>query len=443
VEKTTADTFCPIPWNFQAVRSNGDIRVCCQANISDEQGVLRKSDGTSFNAKDGSLEVARNSTLMKEIRKDMLNGAWNAACTRCQQEESAGLNSRRKYEREQWSLKMEEAQQLTSDDGTLNTEESPVRYYDLRFGNLCNLKCRMCGPTDSSLWYEDWQELTGLDTFKDTSGVVKLERKGERWVTDAYDWHYSEEFWKDIENNLSNIQHIYMAGGEPLLIKRHYDFLEKCRDRDVAKNITLEYNTNTTQLPEKVLKLWTHFKQVRVGASIDGFGAVAEYQRFPSKWESVYNNLRTLNAQPSNILVWLAFTVTVHNIFHIVDFMKWKLQNDELRNINRTQRRPIITHHMAHNPKHLNVRVLPEALKKKARDDLFAFVEWTREKNYSEAVQFQAQTIADSISKYMFAKDFHTSHWKEFCKYTAKLDRMRGQKILDIVPQFDGYMEAL
>ena len=43
-----SNTFCPIPWNFQAIRANGDMRVCCQANVTKNQGVIRKQDGTAF-----------------------------------------------------------------------------------------------------------------------------------------------------------------------------------------------------------------------------------------------------------------------------------------------------------------------------------------------------------------------------------------------------------
>ena len=96
------DTFCPIPWNFQAVRSNGDLRVCCQANITKNKGVLRKSDGSPYNAARDDLVEARNSDLMKIMRKNMLNGIWSEECGRCKSEEDAGLDSRRGYERERW-----------------------------------------------------------------------------------------------------------------------------------------------------------------------------------------------------------------------------------------------------------------------------------------------------------------------------------------------------
>ena len=59
-EHNLSKTFCPIPWIFQAVRNNGDIRVCCQANVTKNQGVVRNADGRSYNAGRDSMEEARN-----------------------------------------------------------------------------------------------------------------------------------------------------------------------------------------------------------------------------------------------------------------------------------------------------------------------------------------------------------------------------------------------
>ena len=97
------DTFCPIPWIFQAVRNNGDIRICCQANITKNQGVVRHTNGTSYNAGRDSMLEARNAELMLEVRKNMLAGRWSDECARCKQEEASSLNSRRQYEQETYS----------------------------------------------------------------------------------------------------------------------------------------------------------------------------------------------------------------------------------------------------------------------------------------------------------------------------------------------------
>jgi hypothetical protein len=435
-----SETFCPLPWNFQAIRANGDIRICCQANISAHRGILKKTDGGNFNAAQDSLKEARNAKLMKEVRLKMLKGEWHENCQRCRQEEESGLVSRRVYEQERWELRQEDVEPLTQADGSIDVHKSPVVFYDLRFGNLCNLKCRMCGPADSSAWYEDWVALEGKTFFKDTSGRIELEKQGDRYKTGAYDWHFSQKFWDEFESHIGSIKYVYMAGGEPLLIKRHYDFLEKCVDQGLAKEMVLEYNTNCTQLPAKALQLWSQFKQVRVGASIDGYGAVAEYQRFPSRWNEVYLNLKKLDEQPRNIVSWLAFTVTAYNIFHIVDFMKWKLKESGFKRINSTKRRPIITHHVAHNPKYLNVRVLPKGLKMEVKKEFQDFKEWMKDQRLEDHVQTQGYSIVNSIESYMESEDYYPEHWGKFCSYTLDLDRIRGNDILSINPQMESFL---
>jgi len=121
-----SNTFCPIPWNFQAIRANGDMRVCCQANVTKNQGVIRKDDGTAFNAGKDNLDLARNNSMMKTIRLNMLNGVWNEECGRCKNEETSGLVSRRTYENEQWKLTIDEARSKTAEDGSISTEDLEI-----------------------------------------------------------------------------------------------------------------------------------------------------------------------------------------------------------------------------------------------------------------------------------------------------------------------------
>jgi organic radical activating enzyme len=436
-----ANTFCPIPWIFQAARANGDLRVCCQANVTKNKGVIRKTDGTAYNAGTDDLQEARNGELMKNIRVNMLNGKWNEECGRCKREEENGLNSRRSYESAQWKFSLKDALQQTSTDGTIDTDKTPVVYYDLRFGNFCNLKCRMCGPADSDAWYKDWIELTGSNVFNDTSGDVTIEKVNGKLCASQFDWPNNEKFWEQLEKNAHNIEHVYFAGGEPLLIERHYDFLERCIEQDVAKNMLVEYNTNMSTLPPRVAKLWTHFKHVRVGASIDGYGKVLEYQRHPAKWDKIYKNLKTLDDMPDNIQSWFAFTVTAYNVFHMPDFMRWKLESSGLKNLNRTRRRPIVSHHVAHNPEHLNIRVLPPELKQLATQKFNDFVTWVEENNYPPHVVRAAKEISNGVCSYMNSGNYHNEWWSEFVNYTKSLDRIRNESIIDVEPIFKDYFK--
>lgn len=436
-----SDTFCPIPWNFQAVRNNGDIRICCQANQTKNQGVVRKPDGTPYNAGVDNLEEARNATLMKEVRKNMLVGEWSDECSRCRQEEATGLNSRRQYELDNWKFSIDDARYVTNPDGSI--KEPNLEYYDLRFGNMCNLACRMCGPTDSHTWYEQWADYNNSTEYKDTHGIVKLTRNDKgRLTTTDYDWHNSENFWTQIEANIPNIKHVYMAGGEPMMIERHYEFLQRCIDMGHSKNMIIEYNTNMTNLPNRVLDMWTKFKQVRVGASIDGYGEMLEYQRWPLKWDQAYKNLQKLDEYAlnnPNIIPWLACTVTVYNIWHVPLFMKWKLDNSGFKKINTTKKRPIITHHVAHGPARLNVRILPADMKQAVVDYYNNYIQQFKEK-YSPEISSNAEQILNGIVKYMLSADYN-EHIPEFIKFTQYLDTARSQSIVNLVPEYKRFFE--
>ena len=435
-----SSTFCPIPWIFQAVRNNGDIRICCQANVTENQGVVRHADGTPYNAGKDNMEEARNAELMKTVRKNMLDGVWSAECARCMKEEDSGLNSRRQYELSNWKFNLEDAQKVTQDDGTI--VDTNLQYFDLRFGNMCNLACRMCGPTDSHSWYEQWLEYHNDDGYDDTHGRVTLQRNEKgRLFTKDYDWHNSESFWEQIEKNISHIEHVYMAGGEPMMIERHYEFLQKCIDGDNAKNIIIEYNTNMTNLPDRVLNMWTHFKQVRVGASIDGMGEVVEYQRWPLKWKSAYKNLQKLDDYAynnKNIIAWLAFTVTAYNVWHVPEFMWWKLKESGFKAINTTKKRPIITHHVAHGPKRTNIKLLPADMKIQLREYYNEWIErFNNEDDFDDNVKKNAQSILSSVLKFADAEDL-SDKLDEFVRFTKYLDTARKQSILDVAPQYEG-----
>ena len=427
-------TFCPIPWIFQAVRSNGDIRVCCQANVTENRGVVRKDDGTAYNAGIDDLDEARNASLMKDIRRNMMSSKWSDECGRCRQEEENGLTSRRQYERVQWKFGMLDALKSTKLDGTIDTTQSPTQYYDLRFGNFCNLKCRMCAPTDSSAWYEDWIKMTGRNTFNDTSGEITIHDVNGKLTATEFDWPNSELFWIQLENNIQYMEHVYFAGGEPMLIERHYEFLQKCIDSGHAENIMLEYNTNGTTLPTRVLNLWKKFKEVRLGVSVDGMDNVLEYQRHPVKWSKVLKNLKTIDALPSNIKAWIAFTVTAYNVEHMIDFMKWKIAESDFKKINSNSIKPIITHHVAHNPPHLNIRVLPDEYKAHVTQKFEDFVLWVEQQDLNKKYAIAAKGISNGITNYMNSKSYYESDWQDFLNYTNSLDRIRNENIKTVVP---------
>ena len=161
METKAKDTFCPLPWNSINLRNNGDMRICCNTNsYSPQRGIMKNEEGETYNAGKHDFNEARNAQILKDVRKDMLKGEWNPECERCRQEEVNGIPSRRQYENNDWDIKLDTAIPITQEDGTLDVDKQLIEFIDIRYGNFCNLKCRMCGPTDSHMWYPDFIKLT-------------------------------------------------------------------------------------------------------------------------------------------------------------------------------------------------------------------------------------------------------------------------------------------
>lgn len=439
--------FCPLPWIFQAVRNNGDIRVCCQANGSTSKGIYRKADGTAYNATTDNMDESRNSDLAKEIRLSMLQGIDHEACIRCDTEDANNIISRRQYENRNWGHKFnfDTASKVTAPDGSINTADVPVLLYDLRFGNFCNLKCRMCGPTDSHQWYEDHVKVWGGESFNDSHGKVELVRDAKnRYIAkyNDYNWFNSDTFWNQVERNIPNIEHIHTVGGEPLLIDKHYDLLQKCIDLGYAKDITVEYNTNLVTIPARAWEIWTHFKCVKLGVSIDAVGALNDYIRYPSNFDKLAENLHKVDSAPGNILAWIACTVQIYNIGYIADFMKWIIQQ-EFKNIGVNTYRPIINPHPLHNPKHLNFKILPKEGKDWVRQQYDNYYIWLDEYLLTSALSDKMKTayytgsrqVLESYYKMLMSEDLSDEFLEKFWTYSSKLDNIRSEKLSDIAPE--------
>ena len=438
-------SWCPLPWMHQALRNNGDFRVCCQANSSLSRGLLNRSDGRVMSAKDSDLHEARNSVDLKLIRKQMLEGVWPESCMRCEREEESGIRSRRTYETELWGqhVSYEDARELTASDGSIDIQKFPTRYWDLRFGNHCNLKCRMCGPSDSHSWYSDFHAM-GINEFKDTHGTIELEAN-ERGIVkakdDPYTWYESNDFWDQLYGQIESIEHVYLVGGEPLLIHQHYDFLNELVERGRAPFVTLEYNTNLSIVPEKALKLWEHFKKVKLGVSLDGVGPINDYIRHPSKWSVMERNLLKIDKAPGNIDVWLAPTIQILNVMHLPEMIKWKMER-QFKRINSNSSKPFVTTHLLHRPEFYNIRTLPPSYKllvEKEYTEFYSWLQdWMSDNSFSEKKRTQFMDVAKSLLggflKYMNQEDWSGKHLSQFLTVTNQIDQIRSESLETVSP---------
>jgi hypothetical protein len=444
----TNKAWCPLPWMSVNVRNNGDLRVCCNANVGHDKGLVRKEDGTLYNLGKDGVHSFRNGELMKEIRLAMLKGEFHPSCVRCQREHEAGMVSRADNERSIWKHVINEdiATDRTAEDGSIVIEENPLKYTDLRFGNFCNLKCRMCGPTDSNQWYDDQARVWDVKSYKDSGEVVKLvlNKKGKYEAeTDIYNWYENPKFWSDLEEQIPSLERLYIVGGEPLLIDQHYEFLQKCIDMGRAKNIIVEYNSNITNIPERAWNIWKNFKRIQVGMSVDAVGKINDYIRNPSKFWKIAENMHKLDKAEGDFKIWWAATILIYNMIHLPDIMHWKIKQNFQRVNKRIDYKPVISPHPLHSPDFLNVKAFPKESKEwisnyfeeekvKAKGIIFGhgfLEEKDKEINYKYFCK-----ILDQYVKYMNAEDY-SDRVEKFWHYTNRLDGLRKENLKEVCPK--------
>lgn len=288
-------TFCVLPWLHIHMWPDSQVFPCCAA---DNQLPIGTYSGQS------AKEVF-NLPKLKEVRRKMLNGEHCRECTRCyKQEEITPNDSHRIGSNKRFSKFIDESVARTLPDGTLSNPK--LRFLDIRFSNLCNFKCRTCGPDLSSRWYDDYNK------YAEIKGYEPRQRK----IIQA---HSTDQL---IADNIQDITHIYFAGGEPLIIDEHLSLLKTLVEKGSPDNIHLMYNTNFSTLKHRdtdFIEIWKKFKKVDIWFSVDAPHRIGEYLRHGFKWERFLQNARRLRDEAPEIHRTASATIS---IFSVLDMPK-------------------------------------------------------------------------------------------------------------------------
>ena len=400
-----SDTFCILPWIHIATTSTGNYRFCC--NSTPGKNTIRDENNKEYKIHRASPDVVWNAPDYKNLRKQMLNGEKPKVCVRCWREESTGIKSARLSYNDQYANHIDEAISSTSEDGT-----APLKavYVDLRLGNLCNLKCRMCNPWSSNQWIEEWNNLTSYDG-KD----IEQEEKDR---LSNMDWPQNPKLWKHLMTVIDTVEEIYLTGGEPTLALEQYKLFDRCIELDKAKDITLKYNTNLTNIPPKMVEYWKHFKKIKINASIDAYDELNRYIRYPTNWKSVDKNLSAFHKmeKQGKMRVQVHTTVQIYNILDLNKLFEYTEKFGYFPYLN------ILNH-----PDYLNVRVLPDNLKQLAVERLQPWLDKPK-----------VQGLID----YMMAEDW-TKHKTKFIEYTAEVDKSRNQSLEKVAPNLKKMLDNI
>lgn len=413
-------TFCMHPFTGLATREDGAICACCRSHPI---GFIQNN----------TLEEIWNGDNMKRIRKQVLTGYRPTECEPCFSLEDQGVESLRlrhvlgKIPESRIKLYPNAVSTMNSD----YTMPFEIPTMELKLNNLCNLKCRMCHPMDSTSW-NDWSEVK--DFYKKESNIMydiveehKLEFKP---FLDKF--QDNPEWWASLEKLLPYFRRIEFAGGEPLMDPQHYRILDMLAP--YGHRIEIKYATNLTTLGKSnrtIWEYWPKFKSVAVNVSIDGIGNSYEYIRGNASWAELINNIKQIQTISNISRIVGAVTVQVSNILVLDKIIEYFL-NDL----------GIIFHtHRVEYPKLLSAQVLPRELQVLAITKLRAIQEQLSEfkmiKLHPELLEYTRGQIQDNIN-YLMARD-QSDKWEDCIDFNTKLDATRQQSFFDVTPEFNAF----
>ena len=332
------DKFCVLPWVSLETSPIGTVRPCC---LADDE--LVDNDGNKFNLNTARFGDIQNSNSMRELREQFIDGKQPQTCRKCWKEERSGRTSKRMHT-------LDRLKHMLDDETDWTADAKPLMFLDLKLGNICNLKCRICGSWSSSTFAAE--ELANLDPGEDrkTNYHYQMLRAGA-WPRE------NPRFWAEIAQVSDQIQYIEFTGGEPFMIHEHFDLLQGLIDCNLANRIEIHYNTNGTQYPEGAVDIWQHFKHVEIAFSIDDVGSRFEYQRTGAEWAEVEANIarfKVLRDQHPNITLQVCSTVNVFNVYYLSELAEW----------NYSQGFDYVYWNMMHEAYYFSISTLPEQAKR-------------------------------------------------------------------------------
>lgn len=390
------DKFCVLPWVSIEASPIGTVRPCC---LAEEE--LVDNAGEKFNLATAGFSTVQNSHSMRKLRQQFIDGQQPQTCRKCWREERSGRTSKRMHT-------LDRLKHMLAHETDWTLDAKPLMFLDLKLGNICNLKCRICGSWSSSTFATE--ELANLPADeKKSSYHYQMLRQGA-WPRENL------TFWAEIDQVVDQIQYIEFTGGEPFMIREHFDMLQGLVDRGIAGNIEIHYNTNGTQWPENAEEIWRHFKLVEIAISIDDIGARFEYQRSNAVWSEVMENIekfKELRKRNKNIQLQFCCTVNVFNVYYL----------EELADFVYAQNFDFVYWNMMHEAYYFSISTLPETAKAAIASHLKSATvpEFVR-KEFDQIIDFMNAGV--SLDGFILRMKI------------ADLDRKRQQNLALVEPDF-------
>jgi MoaA/NifB/PqqE/SkfB family radical SAM enzyme len=370
-----------MPFLHLHVGNEGYVKACCVANIN--FGNINKQ----------SLPEIWNDKPITELREKFKKGERDKRCAVCYKLEEAGGKSIRQETFEKFP------------NFNYAKPSLPI-YFDIRFSNVCNYRCRTCWHGASSKWF---QEAKILKTNSGEKAIIKNIEDFEAFILKCGE-------------SLLHAEEIYFAGGEPLATEEHYLLLDWLVTNN-ATSVKLRYNTNFSLLKFKsfdVLDYWSKFKSVEILASIDASEKLGEYIRKEMKWETILLNREKARSIP-HLKVKISPTVSVMNMMHLPDLYKECLKNKFIE-------KDGLYINILDRPMYYNIQIFPQEVKKQIIDKYSVFFEWMKENSIPKSIENKFKECLE----YMLSED-KSRYWRNFLIEAKKIDDLRNEKTKDVL----------
>jgi hypothetical protein len=393
-----SETFCMLPWIHLHAWPDGRAYPCC----------LARAGHSVCNFKEKTMREIWNDEPMRQMRRNMLEDRPCVECGDCYEQEAAGFSSMRNNANKNFGQHIDEID-LTLPDGSL--PDMRLHYWDVRFSNICQLKCRSCGGIFSSRWYDDDVKLWG----KELRPRVMFAGRHE------------EDVWEQMQEHIPHLDQIYFAGGEPLIMEEHNRILKLLIEKGNT-NVRLIYNTNLNDLrfkKESVLDLWKHFPTVCVSASLDDMGSRAEIIRSGTDWAKVEQNIRDLKRECPHIDFMISPTLSLMNIWNFVAFHRYMIDQGFIQpkdfNLNILQ-----------GPDAYRIDLLPQDIKLRFKQQFEEHIEYLRP---IDTINRAVGGFEGAIN-FMMATD-NSHKLPDFWRTVNDLDWVRNEDLLSVVPELE------
>lgn len=401
-------TFCIMPFMHVSTTTNGDFRLCCRskkiANISQ-----------------GSLKELWNRMKYDTVRNNLVVGVKDTHCEACWKMEDRGITSLRQsqnYER------LEEHLDLVKKWNDTGRADFNIPVVEFKLSNLCNLKCRMCWPKDSTPWLQDWDDVKHIyeESEQDyINGIIDDHNLRKKPVLNLFETN--NNFVNELYEIIDTIEEFEFAGGEPLMDPLHYNMLDRIKD---PSNVILKYSTNLTDLEAKkgrnVLDLWSKFKSIRLTISIDGYDELNAYIRQGSSWSDIKENIKLTKESLGDKLDYIKASTCISalNVEYLVETMDAIEQDFGIMwHTSRLQW-----------PAFLHANVLPVDRLEAAKAKLVARFDTMQERDIVEINNKRHVLDAINWINECIVSNKHDVNFKKFTEFNSTLDSKRKEKFV-------------